>query len=134
ESGYSGPVPCVFENFTYDQSAFDFGSHGPIPGPLKDTPHQLGLVTPPDKLLTVLEKDFIKSLAESPTEETSLIYVSQLATPMCGDKDSLATNPPMPVHCLEYKMQMAVPGSLASPALSEKNSLTSTILLGQGEQ
>lgn len=135
ESGSSGPVPCVFfENFTYDQSAFDSGSHGLVSGPLKDTPHQLGLLTPPNKLLNVLEKDYMKSLEESPTEETSLIYVSQLASPMCGDKDSLATNPPMPVHCSEYKMQMAVPGSLAPPALSEDNSLTSMIILGQGEQ
>ncbi|XP_037065302.1 oncostatin-M-specific receptor subunit beta isoform X2 [Peromyscus leucopus] len=135
ESGSSGPVPCVFfENFTYDQSAFDSGSHGLVSGPLKDTPHQLGLLTPPNKLLNVLEKDYMKSLEESPTEETSLIYVSQLASPMCGDKDSLATNPPMPVHCSEYKMQMAVPGSLAPPALSEDNSPTSMILLGQDEQ
>ncbi|XP_075832055.1 oncostatin-M-specific receptor subunit beta isoform X2 [Microtus pennsylvanicus] len=135
ENSSSGPVPCVFfENFTYDQSAFDAGSHGLVPGPLKDTPLQLGLLTPPDKLLNVLGKDYMKSLAESPTEETSLIYVSQLASPMCGDKDNLATNPPMPVHCSEYKMQMAVPGRLASPALSENNNPTSRTLSGQGEQ
>ncbi|XP_027257141.1 oncostatin-M-specific receptor subunit beta isoform X1 [Cricetulus griseus] len=135
EDGSSGSVPFFFfENFTYDQSAFDSGSHGLIPGPLKDTPCQLGLLTPPEKLLNVLEKDYMKSLAESPTEETSLIYVSQLASPMGGDKDSLATNPPMPGHCSEYKMQMAVPGRLPSLALSENNSLTSEILLGQGEQ
>ncbi|CAH6787344.1 oncostatin-M-specific receptor subunit beta [Phodopus roborovskii] len=135
EDGLSGPVPFIFfENFTYDQSAFDSGSHGLVPGPLKDTPCQLGLLTPPDKLLNVLEKDYMKSLAESPTEETSLIYVSQLASHMCGDKDSLATNPPMPVHCSEYKMQMAVPGTFPPLALSENSSLTSTIFLGQGEQ
>ncbi|KAH0520575.1 Oncostatin-M-specific receptor subunit beta [Microtus ochrogaster] len=122
------------KNFTYDQSAFDVGSHGLVPGPLKDTPLQLGLLTPPDKLLNVLGKDYMKSLAESPTEETSLIYVSQLASPMCGDKDNLATNPPMPVHCSEYKMQMAVPGRLASPVLSENNNPTSRTLSGQGEQ
>lgn len=135
EDGSSGPVPFMFfENFTYDQSAFDSGSHGLNPGPLKDTPGQLGLLTPPDKLLNVLEKDYMKSLAESPTEETSLIYVSQLASPMCGDKDSLVTNSPKPVHCSGYKRQMAVPGRLPSLALSESNSLTSMILLGQGEQ
>ncbi|KAL1783664.1 oncostatin-M-specific receptor subunit beta [Sigmodon hispidus] len=135
ENSFFGPVSCVFfENFTYNQSAFDSDSHGLIPEPRKETPRQLGLLTPPDKLLNVLEKDCMKSLTESPTEETSLIYVSQLASPMCGDKDSLVTNPPMVVHCSEYKTQMAVPGSLVSPALSESNSLTSVILLGQGEQ
>lgn len=135
ENCSSGPVPCVFfENFTYDQSAFEAGSHGLVPGPLKDTPLHLGLLTPPDKLLNVLGKDYMKSLAESPTEETSLIYVSQLASPMGGDKDNLATNPPMPVHCSEYKMQMALPGRLASPALSENNNPTSRTLSGQGEQ
>lgn len=135
EKDSSGPVPCVFfENFTYDQTAFDSVSHGLIPEPLKDTPHQLGLLATPDKLLNVLEKDYIKSLVESPTEETSLIYVSQLASPICGDKDRLATNPSLPVHCSQYKRQMAVPGSLIPPSLKENNSLTSTILLGQDEQ
>ncbi|GAB1299225.1 Oncostatin-M-specific receptor subunit beta [Apodemus speciosus] len=131
----SGPVPCIFfENFTYDQSAFDSGSHGLIPGPLKDTAHQLGLLAPPNKLQNALENDYMKSLVESPTEETSLIYVSQLASPLCGDKDRLATNAPMPVHGSEYKRQMAGPGSLAPPSLKESNSLTSMILLGQGDQ
>lgn len=134
EQDSSGPVTFSFENFTYDQSAFDSRSHGLVPGPLKGTPHQLGLLAPPDKLLQVLEKDYMKSLVESPTEETSLIYVSQLASPMCGDKDKLATNPAMPAHCSEYKRQMAVPGSLILPSLRENSSLTSMILLGQGEQ
>ncbi|XP_031216213.1 oncostatin-M-specific receptor subunit beta isoform X2 [Mastomys coucha] len=135
EKDSSGPVPCVFfENFTYDQSAFDSGSRGLIPGPLTDTAHQLGLLAPPNKLQNVLESNYMKSLVESPTEETSLIYVSQLASPMCGEKDRLAMNPPMPVHGSEYKKQMAVPGSLTSPSLKENNNLTSMILLGQGEQ
>jgi oncostatin M receptor len=135
EKDSSGPVPCIFfENFTYDQSAFDSGSHGLIPGPLKDTAHQLGLLAPPNKFQNVLKNDYMKPLVESPTEETSLIYVSQLASPMCGDKDTLATEPPVPVHGSEYKRQMVVPGSLASPSLKEDNSLTSTVLLGQGEQ
>ncbi|XP_034379450.1 oncostatin-M-specific receptor subunit beta isoform X1 [Arvicanthis niloticus] len=109
EKDSSSPVPFVFfENFTYDQSAFDSGSHGLIPGPLKDTAHQLGLLAPPNKLQNVLENDYMKSLVESPTEETSLIYVSQLASPMCGDKDRLVMNPTMPVHGSEYKRQMAV--------------------------
>lgn len=125
EKDSSGPMPFVFlENFTYDQSAFDSGSHGFIPGPLKNTPHQLGLLAPPNKLQNVLENNYMKSLVESPTEETSLIYVSQLASPICGDKDSLVTNPPMPVHGSEYKKQMALPGSLTSASLKE-NSLTS---------
>ncbi|XP_051006887.1 oncostatin-M-specific receptor subunit beta [Acomys russatus] len=134
EKGSSGPTSFFFENLTYDQSAFDSDSHGLVPGPLKDTPRQLGLLAPPDKLLPVLDKDYIKSLVESPTEESSLIYVSQLASPMCGDKDRLATNPAMPAHCSGYKRQMAVPGSLVLPPLRENNSLTSMILLGQGEQ
>lgn len=122
EKDSSGPMPFVFlENFTYDQSAFDSGSHGFIPGPLKNTPHQLGLLAPPNKLQNVLENDYMKSLVESPTEETSLIYVSQLASPICGDKDSLVTNPPMPVHGSEYKKQMALPGSLTSASLKENN-------------
>lgn len=125
EKDSSGPMPFVFlENFTYDQSAFDSCSHGFIPGPLKITQHQLGLLAPPNKLQNVLENDYMKSLVESPTEETSLIYVSQLASPICGDKDSLVTNPPMPVHGSEYKKQMALPGSLTSASLKE-NSLTS---------
>ncbi|XP_038958125.1 oncostatin-M-specific receptor subunit beta isoform X4 [Rattus norvegicus] len=122
EKDSSGPMPFVFlENFTYDQSAFDSGSHGFIPGPLKNTPHQLGLLAPPNKLQNVLENDYMKSLVESPTEETSLIYVSQLASPICGDKDSLVTNPPMPVYGSEYKKQMALPGSLTSASLKENN-------------
>lgn len=125
EKDSSGPMPFVFlENFTYDQSAFDSCSHGFIPGPLKNTQHQLGLLAPPNKLQNVLENDYMKSLVESPTEETSLIYVSQLASPICGDKDSLVTNPPMSVHGSEYKKQMALPGSLTSASLKE-NSLTS---------
>lgn len=130
----SGPVPCIFfENFTYDQSAFDSGSQGLIPGPLKDTAHQLGLLAPPNKLQNALENDYMKSLVESPTEETSLIYVSQLASPLCGDKDRPAVNAPMPIHGSEYKRQMAGPGSLA-PSSLKNNGLTSMILLGQGDQ
>ncbi|XP_017655837.1 oncostatin-M-specific receptor subunit beta isoform X1 [Nannospalax galili] len=134
EKDSCGPVPCIFfENFTYDQLAFDSDSHGHVPGPLKDILCQLGPLTPPKNLLNVLGNSNMKSLTGSPTEETSLIYVSQLASPTCGDKDSLTTNLPRPVHCSEYKMQMAVPPSLASPALSKNSDLSSMILLGKGE-
>lgn len=110
EKDSSDPGPCIcFENFTYNQSVSDSGSCGHVPVPPEDPPCQLGLLTSSDNLLKTLEKNYMNSLGEMPTEETTLNYVSQLASPMSGDKDSLPTNPPVPAHCSEYKMQMAVP-------------------------
>uniref|UniRef100_A0A8C5KDI0 Oncostatin-M-specific receptor subunit beta n=1 Tax=Jaculus jaculus TaxID=51337 RepID=A0A8C5KDI0_JACJA len=119
--GSSGPGPCIcFENFTYNQPASDCGSCGHISVPPRDPPYHLELLTSPNNLLNVLEKDYTNSLGEIPAEQSSLNYVSQLASLVCGDKDSLATDPPMPQHCSEYKMQMNI-------------SLSSMILLGQGK-
>ncbi|KAF7460419.1 Hypothetical predicted protein [Marmota monax] len=110
EKKSSHPGPCIcFENLTYNQSASDSGSCGHVPVLPEDSPCQLGLLTSPDNLLKTLEKNYMNSLGEIPAEETNLNYVSQLASPMTGDKDSLPTNPPVPAHCSEYKMQMAVP-------------------------
>ncbi|KAM5168066.1 LOW QUALITY PROTEIN: oncostatin-M-specific receptor subunit beta [Callospermophilus lateralis] len=129
EKKSSHPGPCIcFENLTYNQSASDSGSCGHVPVPSEDSPCQLGLLTSPDNLLKTLEKNYMNSQGEIPAEETSLNYVSQLASPMTGDMDSLPTNPPVPAHCSEYKMQMAVPPCLASPPLNENSSHSSTTL------
>uniref|UniRef100_A0A8C0XI00 Oncostatin-M-specific receptor subunit beta n=1 Tax=Castor canadensis TaxID=51338 RepID=A0A8C0XI00_CASCN len=129
-----GPGPCIcFENFTYNQSTSDSGSCGHVPVTPKDPPCQLGLLTQPENLLNVLEKKYTKSPGEIPAGEAGLNYVSQLASPLCGDKDSLPTHPTMPAHCSEYKTQMAVPPCLASPSPTEDGSLSSMILLGQGK-
>ncbi|XP_059865548.1 oncostatin-M-specific receptor subunit beta [Delphinus delphis] len=134
EKNYSGPGPCMcFENFTYNQAASDFASCGHFPVTPQAPPHQLGPLTSPENLLKALEQNYMNSLGEIPAGEANLNYVSQLASPTSGDKDSLPTNPPEPALCSEYKMQMAIPLGLASAPPSENSSLSSTTLLGQGE-
>ncbi|XP_045249591.2 oncostatin-M-specific receptor subunit beta isoform X3 [Macaca fascicularis] len=134
EKNHSGPGPCIcFENFTYNQAASDAGSCGHVPVPPKAPPSMLGLMTSPENVLKALEKNYMNSLGEVPAGETSLNYVSQLASPMSGDKDSLPTNPVEPPHCSEYKMQMAVPLRLALPPPTENSSLSSITLLDPGE-
>uniref|UniRef100_A0A2K5NFN2 Oncostatin M receptor n=1 Tax=Cercocebus atys TaxID=9531 RepID=A0A2K5NFN2_CERAT len=134
EKTHSGPGPCIcFENFTYNQAASDAGSCGHVPVPPKAPPSMLGLMTSPENVLKALEKNYMNSLGEVPAGETSLNYVSQLASPMSGDKDSLPTNPVEPPHCSEYKMQMAVPLRLALPPPTENSSLSSITLLDPGE-
>ncbi|XP_069897172.1 oncostatin-M-specific receptor subunit beta isoform X3 [Dipodomys merriami] len=133
---HSGPGPWIcFENFTYNQSASDAGLCGHIPVPSKDLQWQLGLLTQPDNLLNVLEGNCEQPLREIPAGEASLNYVSQLASPLCGDKDGFSNNPTitMPEPCSDYKMQMAVPPCLASPLPSGEGSLSSVVLLDQGE-
>ncbi|XP_059948806.1 oncostatin-M-specific receptor subunit beta isoform X1 [Mesoplodon densirostris] len=134
EKNYSGPGPCIcFENFTYNQAASDFASCGHFPATPQAPPHQLGPLTSPENLLKALEQNYMNSLGEIPAGEANLNYVSQLASPTSGDKDSLPTNPPEPALCSEYKMQMAIPLGLASAPPSENSSLSSTTLLVQGE-
>ncbi|XP_008566724.1 PREDICTED: oncostatin-M-specific receptor subunit beta [Galeopterus variegatus] len=134
ENNYSGPGPCIcFENFTYNQAASDCSSCGHVPVPQEVPPGQLGLLTSPENLLKAIEKNYMNSLGEIPAGEASLNYVSQLASPISGDKDGLPTNPPVPAHCSEYKMQMAIPLCLASPPPNENSSLSSVSLLNQGE-
>ncbi|XP_017708678.1 PREDICTED: oncostatin-M-specific receptor subunit beta isoform X3 [Rhinopithecus bieti] len=134
EKNHSGPGPCIcFENFTYNQAASDSGFCGHVPVSPKAPPSMLGLMTSPENVLKALEKNYMNSLGEVPAGETSLNYVSQLASPMSGDKDSLPTNPVEPPHCSEYKMQMAVPLRLALPRPTENSSLSSITLLDPGE-
>ncbi|XP_055102155.1 oncostatin-M-specific receptor subunit beta isoform X1 [Symphalangus syndactylus] len=133
EKNHSGPGPCIcFENLTYNQAASDSGSCGHVPVPPK-APRMLGLMTSPENVLKALEKNYMNSLGEIPAGETSLNYVSQLASPMSGDKGSLPTNPVEPPHCSEYKTQMAVPVRLALPPPTKNSSLSSITLLDPGE-
>ncbi|XP_044088452.1 oncostatin-M-specific receptor subunit beta [Neovison vison] len=135
EKRYSSPGPCIcFENFTYNQAASDSASCGHVPAPPKAPPSQLGLLTSPENLLKALEKNYMNSLGEIPAGETSLNYVSQLASPMSGDMSNLPKNPPEPALCSEYKMQMAIPLGLASPPSSGSSSLSSITLLDEGER
>ncbi|XP_021572500.1 oncostatin-M-specific receptor subunit beta-like [Carlito syrichta] len=135
EKNYSGPGPCIwFENFTYNQATSNSGSCGHIPVPPAKAPaSQLGLLTSPESLQKELEENYINSQAEIPAEENSLNYVSQLASPMFGDKDSVPKNPQVPPHCTEYKMQMAISPSPASPPSPNSSSLSSVTLLDPGE-
>lgn len=127
---YSSSGPCIcFENFTYNQTASDSGSCGHVPIPPETPPSQVGLLTSPENFLKTLEKNYVNSLGEISARESSLNYVSQLALPMSGDKDSFPANPPVS----EYKMQMAVPLGLTSPSPSENSSLSSITLLDHGE-
>ncbi|XP_004848645.1 oncostatin-M-specific receptor subunit beta isoform X3 [Heterocephalus glaber] len=126
------PGPCIsFVNHTYSESACDSGSCAHTPVPDTAPPCHLELLASPDNLLNTLEKTHTDSLGEIPAGKISLNYVSQLASPMSGDKDSLLIHSPVPVLCSEYKMQMAVPSCLDSPVLSENGSLSSMTLLGQ---
>ncbi|XP_012577345.1 PREDICTED: oncostatin-M-specific receptor subunit beta [Condylura cristata] len=116
----SGPGPCVcFENFTYNQAAFNSSSCNHVPVSPRAPPNQLELLTAPEPLLKALEKNYMSSLGETPAGEPSLNYVSQLASLSSGDKDNLSTNPPEPALCSEYKMQMAIPLGLAPPPQTE---------------
>ncbi|KAK2117769.1 hypothetical protein P7K49_004656 [Saguinus oedipus] len=134
EKNHSGPGPFIcFENLTYNQAASDSGYSGHVPVPLKPPPSQLGLMISPENIQKALEKNYMNSLGEISAGETSLNYVSQLASPMSLDKDSLPTNPVEPPNCSEYKRQMAVPLCLASPPLTENSSLSSITLLNPGE-
>ncbi|XP_042638333.1 oncostatin-M-specific receptor subunit beta [Orycteropus afer afer] len=134
EKNPSRPGPCMcFENFTYNEAASDLSFCGHIPVPPNAPPSQLGLWNTPENLLKAQEKDFMNFLGENPAGETSLNYVSQLASPTPGDKDSLPTDPPVPAPCSEYKMQMAVPLGGTSSPLSEDSSLSSTAFLDQGQ-
>lgn len=131
---YAGPGPCIcFENFTYNEAASVSGSCSHVPGPPKAPPSQLALLPSPENLLKALEQNYMNSLGEISVGETSLNYVSQLASPTSGDKDSLPGNPPVPALCSEYKMQMAVTLGLASPSPSENSSTAPITLLDQGE-
>ncbi|XP_040351744.1 oncostatin-M-specific receptor subunit beta isoform X1 [Herpailurus yagouaroundi] len=126
EKSHSGPGPCIcFENFTYNQAASDSVSCGHVPVTPKAQPSQLGLLTSSENGPKALGKNYVNSLGEIPAGETNLNYVSQLASPVCGDKSSLPTNPPEPALCSEYKTQMAIPMGLTSPP--------SITLLDEGE-
>ncbi|XP_004449946.1 oncostatin-M-specific receptor subunit beta isoform X1 [Dasypus novemcinctus] len=135
EKNYSGPGPCVcFENFTYSQAASDSGSCAHIPVSPTALPSPLGVLNPPENLLQTLETNYINSLEETPTGETTLNYMSQLTSPLSEDKESLPTNPPVSAPHSEYKMQMALPPGLALPPPIENGSLSSVTLLHQSEQ
>ncbi|XP_006874743.1 PREDICTED: oncostatin-M-specific receptor subunit beta [Chrysochloris asiatica] len=101
---------CIcFENFTYNQEASDLGFGGHIPLTPNTPPSHLGLFISPGNVLRALEKDYLNSLGEIQAGEMSVNYVSQSASPMSEDKNSLPTDQPMPAPCSEYKTQMAVP-------------------------
>ncbi|KAM4875838.1 oncostatin-M-specific receptor subunit beta isoform 3-T4 [Thomomys bottae] len=104
---HSGPGPWIcFENFTYNQSDFDTGLCGHVPVPSTDLRWQQGLLTPPENLLNTLERSYTKTLGEMRAGEASLNYVSQLASPLYGDRDNISNNLTMPEPCSDYKMQM----------------------------
>ncbi|KAF6126217.1 oncostatin M receptor [Phyllostomus discolor] len=128
----SGPCIC-FENLTYDQAAPNSGSCAHVLGPHEVPPSQLGLPTSAESLLKPLEQNYVNTPAEAPAGETTLNYVSQLASPVSGDKDLLPAKPPEPEPelCCEYRMQMALPLGLASPSLNESSNSSPTALLGQ---
>lgn len=123
----SNPGPCIcFENLTY-ASGSSCCDHVLVPP--KVPPSHLELLTSPEKLQTALKKDYVNSLGETQAGETTLNYVSQLASPVSRDKDSVPTNSPLPELCSEYKMQTAISASTQS----ENNSVPSNILLELGE-
>ena len=134
ENSSLGHGPCIcFENLTYNEAAPDSGSCAHVPGPHKAPLSQLGLLTSPENLLKPLEQNYMNTLAEIPAGETTLNYVSQLASPMSGDKDLLPTKSPEPelALCCEYRMQMAMPLGLASPSPNESSNCSPTALLEQ---
>lgn len=122
-----------FENLTYNQAAPDAGFCGPVPAPHRAPPGLGGLLTAPGNLLRSLEPSYMNSPGETPAGETTLNYVSQVASPTSGHKDSPPTNSLELAPPSEYRMQMAVPLGLASPSLNENSSLSSMSLLGPGE-
>lgn len=121
---------CIcFENLTYTQTPSGSSCCDHVLVPPKVPPSHLELLTSPEKLQTALKKDYVNSLGETHSGETTLNYVSQLASPISSDKDSVPTNCPLPELCSEYKMQTA----LSAPTQSENNSVPSNILLDLGE-
>ncbi|KFO22076.1 oncostatin-M-specific receptor subunit beta [Fukomys damarensis] len=130
----SVPGPCIsFVNHTYRETACDSSSCAHTPVTDTALPCQLRLLASPDNLQKTLEKTHRDSQGEIPAGEISLNYVSQLASPVSGDKDSLLISSPVPVLCSEYKMQTVVPSCLDSTVLSDNGSLSSVTLLGQGK-
>lgn len=124
----SGPCIC-FENLTYTQTSPGSSCCDHVLVPPKVPPSHLELLTSPEKLQTALKKDYVNSLGETQAGETTLNYVSQLASPISRDKDSVPTNCPLPDLCSEYKMQIAISASTQS----ENNSVPSNILPDLGE-
>lgn len=120
-----GPFIC-FENFTYNQAAPDSGSRGCPLAPHNAPPGQL--LTSPGSSLNPLEQKYMNFPGE-----TALNYVSQVASPTSGDKDSLPTHPLEPAPRSEYRTQMAVPLGLASASADENSNLSSLTRLDQGE-
>ncbi|XP_066234814.1 oncostatin-M-specific receptor subunit beta isoform X2 [Saccopteryx leptura] len=134
EKNHTGRGPCVcFENLTYNQAESDPGPCGHAPVLHKASPSPLELLTSPEHLLTSLEQSYTHAPGEIPAGETILNYVSQLASPISEDKESLLTNPPEPELCSEYRMQIVMPLGFASPSPSANSNLSSITLLGQGE-
>ncbi|XP_036163817.1 oncostatin-M-specific receptor subunit beta isoform X1 [Myotis myotis] len=134
EKSSAGPGPGIcFENLTYNQAAPDAGFCGPVPAPHTAPPGLGDLLTAPGNLLRSLEPSYMNSPGETPAGETTLNYVSQVASPTSGHKDSPPTNSLELAPCSEYRMQMAVPLGLASPSPNENRSLSSMSLLDPGE-
>ncbi|KAM8819655.1 oncostatin-M-specific receptor subunit beta isoform 1-T1 [Rhynchonycteris naso] len=134
EKNHTGRGPCVcFENLTYNQAESDPGPCGHASVLHKASPSPLGLLTSPEYLLKSLDQSYTHAPGEIPAGEAFLNYVSQLASPISGDKEGLLTNPAEPELCSEYRMQMAVPLGFASPSPSENSNLSFITLLGQGE-
>lgn len=127
-----GPGIC-FENLTYNQAAPDAGSCGPVPALHRVPPGLRDLLTTPGNLLRPIESSYMNSLEETPGGETTLNYVSQVASRTSGHKDSPPTNPLELAPRSEYRMQMAVPPGLASASPNENSSLSSMSLLDPGE-
>ncbi|KAM5328523.1 oncostatin-M-specific receptor subunit beta isoform 2-T2 [Glossophaga mutica] len=125
------PGPCIcFENLTYNQAAPNSGSCAHVLGPHEAPPSQLGLLASPENFLKPLGQNYMNTLAETPAGETALNYVSQLASPVSGDKDLLPTKSPEPepALCCEYRMQMAMPLGLASPSPNESSNCSPTAI------
>nr|KAF6490474.1 oncostatin M receptor [Molossus molossus] len=120
-----GPFIC-FENLTYNQAAPDSGPRdglaGPHSAPQGQLPTSPGLVPNPP------EQKYMNF-----SGETALSYVSQVASPTSGDKDSLPTNALEPAPHSEYRKQMAGPLGLASPSPEEDSCLPATTRLDGGE-
>ncbi|XP_055001387.1 oncostatin-M-specific receptor subunit beta [Sorex araneus] len=126
----SNPEPCIcFENFTYNETVPGSSCCAHVPVPPEALPSHLELLTSPENVLQALKKDYMNSLGEIPAGETSLNYVSQLASPISRDKDSVPANPPLAELCSEYKMQMVFPASTQR----EDTSVSSNTLPDPGE-
>lgn len=129
----AGPGPGIcFENLTYKQAAPDAGPCGPAPAPHIAPPGLWGLLTAPRDLLRSPEPSYVNSPGGPPAGETTLNYVSQVASPTSGHKDSPPTTLLELAPRSEYRMQMAVPPGLASPSPDENSHLSSVSLLDAG--